>query len=390
MRRKIVICGGHLTPALAVADLLKKEDWEIIFIGRKFALEGESGLSVEYKTTRERGLPFISLMTGRLQRSLTRFTFFSLVKVPVGFFQSLYWLIKLKPDVILSFGGYVALPVAMAGWILGIPIITHEQSVVPGLANKIISLFAKKVCVSWIKTMEMQKLVQYDDRKSKYVLTGNPIRKEIFEAVKHQDLRLHLEGVGINLNEDLPMIYITGGSLGSHAINRAVLEILPKLLEKYQIIHQCGESKYQDYEKLAQVSEKFTARQKERYFLFKYLDAVTVGQVLSLADLVISRSGANTVSELAVLGKPAILIPLPWAGQNEQVENAKLLESIGAAIILEQKNLTAESLSQCIKSLIQNLEQYKKKANQAKKLVNLQAGENLVKVIEETVSSASS
>lgn len=363
MKKKIIICGGHLTPALAVVNLLKKEDWEIIFIGRKFALEGEKNLSVEYKTTREMGLPFISLTAGRLQRSLTRFTFLSLLKVPVGFVQSFYWLRKLKPGIILSFGGYVALPVALAGWFLGIPVVTHEQSVVLGLANKIIGFFAKKICVSWEKTMEI--------RSGKFVLTGNPIRKEVFKQ-------------GANLNEKLPLLYITGGSLGSHAINEAVLEILPKLLEKYQIIHQCGDANiYHDYDNLKFKTENLKQELRERYFLTKYINSENIGWVLNKADLVISRSGANTVCELAALAKPAILIPLPWAGQNEQLENAKLLENIGIAVILEQKNLTGKSLFQCIKSLIQNLEEYKKKAQKAKELVNLQAGENLVKVIND-------
>lgn len=379
MRKKIIICGGHLTPALAVIDLLKKEDWEIIFIGRKFAMEGEASLSVEYKTTREMGLPFIGLTAGRWQRSLTRFTFISFLKIPIGLIQSFYWLIKLRPEIILSFGGYVALPVCLAGWILGIPVVTHEQSVMPGLANKIIGFFAKKICVSWEKTLLFFP-------KKKTVLTGNPIRREILDEMKHKDSRLHLEGVGMNLNEDLPLIYITGGSLGSHSINQVVLKILPKLLEKYQIIHQCGDSSvYNDYEKLRIKNQKLRTELQNRYFLTKYVNAQNIGWVLNKADLVISRAGANTICELAALGKPAILIPLPWVGQNEQMENAKLLENIGIAVILEQKDLTEESLSECLESLMQNLEQYKKKANQAKEMVNLKARENLIQVIEETV-----
>lgn len=144
MIKKIVITGGHLTPALAVMEKLREQGWQIVFFGRQHALEGDSSVSVEYQTITKLGISFISLTAGRLQRSFTRYTVFSFLKIPIGFIQSFYYLIKFKPTVILSFGGYVALPVALAGWMLKIPIVTHEQSVVPGLANKIIFKFAKK------------------------------------------------------------------------------------------------------------------------------------------------------------------------------------------------------------------------------------------------------
>jgi len=157
MRKKIVVTGGHLTPALAVIEKLRQDGWQIVFFGRKHALEGDPAVSVEYKILKEQGIPFVNLTSGRLQRSLTRYTISSLLKIPLGLIQSFYYLLKFKPNVILSFGGYLALPVALAGWILRIPIVTHEQSVIPGLATRIITHFAKKICVSWPQTMEMLK-----------------------------------------------------------------------------------------------------------------------------------------------------------------------------------------------------------------------------------------
>lgn len=367
MGKKIVIAGGHLTPALAVITQLQKQDWQILFIGRKYALEGEQTVSVEYRVIKELGISFVSLITGRLQRNFTRYTLLSLLKVPIGFIQSLYYLLQFKPAVILSFGGYVALPIALAGWVLGVPVVTHEQSVVPGLATKIITRFAKKVCVSWKQTMDYLP-------KNKVIVTGNPIREEVFEE-------------GVNLNENLPLIYITGGSLGAHVINEAVAEVLPRLLEKYQIIHQCGDSQvYKDYEKLLNTCYLLPTTLKKRYVLIKYVESSDIGWVLNLADLVISRAGANTVTELAALGKPAILIPLPWAGQNEQLENAQLLEKAGTALILEQKDLTGESLYQCTMTMIQNLKIYQRNLKEAQKLVNPKAGDNLLKVINEIIA----
>lgn len=364
-----------MTPAMAVIAKLKKEGWEIFFIGRKHALEGDSAVSVEYKIIKELGIPFVSLIAGRFQRSLTRYTFFSLLKIPVGFIQSFYYLSKFKPSLILSFGGYLALPVALAGWILRIPIVTHEQSVVPGLATKIISRFARKVCVSWPQTEKWFS-------REKVILTGNPIRKEVFMGgVKPTHLR------GVNLNETVPLIYITGGSLGAHAINEVVTQILPRLLEKYRIIHQCGNSQiYKDYENLLTTSCQLPATLRNRYFLTKYVESEDIGWVLNNADFVVSRAGANIITELAAKGLPAILIPLPWAGQKEQMENARLLTKAGTAVILPQEKLTGKTLYQCIESLIQNLEEYKMKRKEAQKLVNLEAGDKLVEAVKEVVN----
>ncbi|MFH0863651.1 MAG: UDP-N-acetylglucosamine--N-acetylmuramyl-(pentapeptide) pyrophosphoryl-undecaprenol N-acetylglucosamine transferase [Candidatus Gottesmanbacteria bacterium] len=368
MVKKIVITGGHLTPAIAMIEKLKQQGWEIIFVGRKYALEGEKIVSVEYQTITKLGINFLPIVTGRLQRSLTRYTVFSLTKVPIGFFQSLYWLIKYKPKIILSFGSYVALPVALAGWILNIPIITHEQSVVPGMATKIISKLAKTICVSWVETMSYFP-------KDKTVLTGNPLRREIFRKIQISDSQYPIS------DDNLPLIYITGGSLGAQTINDVVIQILPKLLEKFRIIHQCGSK---DYGKLLTNSNLLPATHKNRYILTKYVEFLDIGWVLNNADLVISRSGANTVSELAALGKPALLIPLPWSGQQEQMKNAKILEQAGTAKILEQKNLDSESLSQCINSMIQDLQKYQDNSHQAKALISLNASEKISDIINKT------
>lgn len=339
-------------------------------------MEGESTVSAEYKIISRMGIPFVSLTAGRLQRKFTRYTISSLFKIPIGFFQALWWVGKFRSDVILSFGGYVALPVVLAGWLWRVPVITHEQTVISGLANKIIAFFAQKICVSWPDSLDRFP-------KDKVVLIGNPIRKEIFAKVQSSSSSWR-----IKVQSDNPVVYITGGNLGSHWINEAVFECLSRLLEKYTVIHQCGDSeKYQDYGKLKAQSETLRLHSgyklQERYFLTKYVEPEDIGWVLDKADLVVSRSGANTVTELAALGKPALLIPIPWVHANEQYKNAQLLADIGTAEILPQEKLSGEELERQIGKMVQNLKSYQEKSEQAKKLVNLKAAEKIAGIVYE-------
>jgi len=373
MKKRILITGGHLSPALAViSELQKRSDWEIFFVGRKYPLEGDKAISLEWQTIKKLGIPFFELKTGRLQRRLTRQTILSLIKIPWGFVQAFFLVKKIKPEVILSFGGYIALPIAVAGWLLKIPIVTHEQTVTSGLANKFIALLAKKTCVSWSETVK-----QFPEDKA--VLTGNPVRNEVFSFQFSVFSRKFSK-------EKLPLIYITGGSLGAHSINEIVRQILPQLLIKYRVVHQCGESSvYQDYKTLHATRYTLHAKLRRRYYLTKFIGLEEIGWVLNNADLIISRAGANTVTELLALAKPAILIPLPWAGEGEQKKNAQTLKNLGSAEILSQEKLSGQSLSQCIESLIQNIEKYKRKAEKGKKLVKLDAAKKIVDILERLV-----
>ena len=401
MTKKILITGGHFSPALAVIEELEKRSgWDIFFAGRKYPLEGDKVLSLEYKIIKKRRLPFFELRTGRLQRKYTRHTIFSLFKIPLGLIQSFLIIKKTSPDIILSFGGYVAFPVVIAGWLLRIPVVTHEQTMTSGLANKIIAFFAKKICLSWPETVK-------NFPKEKAILTGNPIRKEIFNYQLKQSpspgVGFDSPGVGrsklkegffkvksgFNTRRELPLIYITGGSLGAHSINQVIMGILPQLLKKYRLIHQCGDSDvYKDYKQLGAQGSRLGARLRKRYLLTKFVGLEDIGWVLNNADLVISRTGANIITELLVLGKPAILIPLPWAGAGEQEKNAQILKKLGSAEILSQDKLTKETLYQCIESLMQDIKRYKKNAEKGKKLVNLNAAEKIVDILEKLLEKS--
>ncbi len=364
--KKIIITGGHLTPAMAVIKKLQKErNWQILFIGRRHTMEGDRAPSIESQIVPKLGVDFASIDAGRIQRRLTRYFLPTLLKVPSGFFQSFAYVKKFHPDIILSFGGYLAVPVVLAAWLLNIPIVTHEQSVVPGFATKLIAFLARKIAVSWQETLGYLP-------KTKTVFTGNPLREEI----------LQLPTLPPAKRPRYPKIYITGGNQGAHVINETVRQCLPELVEDYHLIHQCGTVEYyHDFEKLQMESQKLAANLRKRYRLEKWFDSAEVAKILSQADLVVSRAGANIISELAFLGKPAILIPLPSG--REQLINAQLLAKIGLAKILPQEELTAKSLIQSLQSMIKNLGQYQKKGDEAKKLVRLKAAARLITEVKQ-------
>lgn len=368
--RRIVITGGHLTPALAVIDeLIKRGGWEILFIGRKHAMEGDKTPSIEAQIIPKRGIWFVSIDAGRVPRYFTRYTISALLKIPLGFLQAFYSLIRFKPDVILSFGGYVSVPVVLAGWLLRIPTVTHEQTAVRGLATKLNTRFAKKIAVSWPQTLD-----QFPAQKA--VLTGNPIRKEIF-IVNEKLWRT------LNFEKDLPFILVTGGNQGSHVINQVVKEALLELVKKYNLFHQCGHvAIFGDYEQLLEARKKLPSKLKKHYHFKKYVTGQEWSTLLGKADLVVSRAGANIITELAALGKPAILIPLPWLYQDEQTKNAQMLAEAGTGTILPQDKLSSKSLVAEIERAIANLESFRKYASAAKRLVKLDAAKRTVNLVE--------
>jgi UDP-N-acetylglucosamine--N-acetylmuramyl-(pentapeptide) pyrophosphoryl-undecaprenol N-acetylglucosamine transferase len=356
---KIAICGGHLTPALAVIGELKKRGIkDIIFIGREKATEGDSASSAESMIIPTLDIKFYAISAGRLQRKFTRYTIPSLLKVPIGLTQALLILSQEKPDIVVSFGSYVAFPVVVASWILGIPSITHEQTVKGGLANHLIARFAKKIAVSWPDSSDFFP-------KGKTVLTGNPIRQEILNIKKKRTSR--------------PVIFVTGGNQGAHSLNEIILEILEPLLQKYEVIHQTGgATKFKDYEMLNARMLQLPQRFQNRYKPSKWLNSSDLVEVYSRTSLIVGRSGANTVSEAAAVGIPALLIPLPWAGGGEQERNAEMLKELGAALILPQDRLTPKRLLAAINFMIAKDREFKAAAKQAKKLIYPAASKNFV------------
>lgn len=358
MKKKIIITGGHATPALALLPLLKKEDWKIFWIGETKAVQGNSAKTLEAKTIPELGIQFFSVASAKLHRRFVFQSFLSSWKVGVGVLQSLWLLLKIKPSVVLGFGSYVSVPVVFAAWVLRVPIVLHEQTAASGLANRILSRFASFIAISFETSKNYFP-------KGKAVLTGNLVRKEFFNIRKNKD--------------KTPTIYITGGSRGSKAINEAVFEIIPELLSIAKIYHQTGQV---DFETAQEVKEKLRTNLRERYVISEMYSLKEVESLYSRADLAISRSGANTVSELAVVGTPAILIPIPWSESNEQRKNAELLEKEGCAEILDQGKLNGKTLLAVIEKILNRLEEYGSRAKGARKLVPEDAPQKLLLLLE--------
>lgn len=357
---KIAIIGGHLTPALSVIEQLPK-DAQILYIGRKHALEGDSAVSLEYTTITKKGIEFAEIKTGRLQRKATAQTLPSLAKIPMGIAWAIITLFKLRPDVVVGFGGYVSFPVILASWIMHIPVVIHEQTLEAGATNRIVAKFAEKICISFDSSAKYFP-------KEKTIFTGNPIRYTFLHPVKK-----------IDLQNGLPIIYITGGSLGSHFINYLVSESLPKLLDRFFVVHQVGDSsEFKDFEKLSILKEGLNSSKRGRYLISKFFSPEEVGSIIKQATLVVSRCGINTISELIVLRKSSYLIPLPISQKDEQLENAIFLKKLGLGEIGDQKSLTPVIFLQDIDKMMQNLANYKIKStrshfpkNAAKKIVEV-------------------
>jgi UDP-N-acetylglucosamine--N-acetylmuramyl-(pentapeptide) pyrophosphoryl-undecaprenol N-acetylglucosamine transferase len=332
--------GGHVSPAVAVITRLRErsaaEGWplDLLYIG--------SIAGVERRTMAEIGVPYVPIQTGKLRRYLSPQTPVDLlVRLPAGELQALRAVRRFKPDVIFSTGGYVCVATVIAGWLLRVPALTHEQTALVGLANRIAGRFARRVAVSYPRSLS------YFPR-GKALVTGNPLRPSLLQGdPQHAALLFHLD-------PSLPTVYITGGAQGSHAINMAVRDSLPTLLECGQVIHQCGEGpdgSGEDFKALTEAKQALQPQQQARYHVQPYIGD-EIGDVYALASLVVGRAGAGTVNELANLGKPSILIPLPGAAGGEQEANARSLESTGGAIVILQPDLTPSALSETVCTLL--------------------------------------
>jgi len=320
---KYLLTGGHVTPALAVIERMEQDD-HVVFVGRKTALAGEKEASFEFMEITSRGIPFIHLHTGKLNRSLSLSSLRQALLMPIGLVQSLLILLWRRPDVVLTFGGYIALPIALSAWILRIPLFVHEQTIAPGLTNRLMSRFAR--CT----------FVTYEQTKSQFqppvVVTGNPVRAQVFAQNKDTTL---LDGLDLKR----PLLLVLGGSLGSHSVNTLIEQILPQLKKKYTLLHQSGNVKeFDDFKRLK-------THEDTHYRVVEHISSADIGFAYARSRIVIARSGANTVSELIALKKPAVLVPLPWSASGEQRAHARLLEDSGVAVVFEQTGNASELIS---------------------------------------------
>lgn len=356
--------GGHFFPTLAVARELKNivqnnlfeippgegTNLELMFLGPKTI--GEELLD-------EEGIVHKKIIAGKIRRYFSWLNIFDIFKIPFGFLQSLWYLFWFMPNVIFSKGGYGSVPIVLAAWLYRIPVLIHESDLMPGLANKFCSKFSKRIAISFPEA------ANYFPAK-KTALCGNPVRQELLGGSK-EGAKTAFPG----LNGSKSIILILGGSQGAQAINNVIQESLTSLLEHYEIIHQCGSENFEGYK------SQFNGPLPTGYFLLPFLDETQLKAAYGAADLIISRAGAGTIAEIAALGKPSMLVPLPTAAGDHQHKNALAFSQAGASVILEQENLTPHLLENQISILLSNPQTLQKMSANAKNFNPLDAARKI-------------
>lgn len=362
---RILICGGHLTPALGVIQALPN-DAEVLYVGRKYALDGDTALSLEYQTMQQLGIPFAQVITGRIHRKINRQTIPGLIKTPRGFVQAYNIIKKFKPDIILAFGSYVAIPLCIVGYIQRIPVVIHEQTLHAGLTNKFLAKFATKICVSFPSSLKY-----FPKRKT--ILTGNPALNEIEQHIQ--------ETKDVNRFPH-PSLIILGGSQGSHIINLLIESIIEKLLPYFYVTHQTGDAKeFEDYDRLLQKRKSLHSELQIKYTLVKFIPPNDIIPLLKNTDIVISRAGINTVMTLTFLNKPALLIPLPHGQTNEQLTNALYFEKNGLGKVIVQTHATSEELLVQARELYKDREKYFYQGDHSELKIHTLAADKIIEIL---------
>lgn len=328
--KRIVLTGGgtagHVTPNIALLPSLQEAGYEITYVG---SYEG-----IEKKLIEDFNIPYVGISTGKLRRYFDPQNFTDPFRVLKGFSEAKKFLKEYKPDVVFSKGGFVSVPVVRAAAALKIPCIIHESDMTPGLANKLCFPVATKICCNFPETFGTLP-------EKKAVLTGTPIRKELSEGSKLAGLDM----CGFTANK--PVIMVIGGSLGAANVNKVVRDALPQLLEDFQVVHLCGKDKLDNL-----------LLTTEGYKQFEYIKA-ELKDIFAMADVVISRAGANAICELLALRKPNILIPLPAASsRGDQLLNADSFEKQGFSIVLHEDDLTTKLLVDKVQELYENRQSF--------------------------------
>ncbi|MCI5679407.1 undecaprenyldiphospho-muramoylpentapeptide beta-N-acetylglucosaminyltransferase [Anaerotignum sp.] len=330
MSKKIVLTGGgtagHVTPNLALLPYLRAEGYEIVYIG------SENG--IERSLIEAEGVTYYGIPTGKLRRYLSKENLSDMFKVVKGIHAAKKLLKKLKPDLVFSKGGFVAVPVVLGAKKNNIPVIIHESDITPGLANKIAMPSARVICSTFPETL------QYVP-KGKGVHTGTPIRKELFEGDRAKGL------AACGFSGEKPVLLMMGGSLGAVKLNNCLREILPELTKTFDIIHLCGKGNLDE-----------TLLGRADYKQFEYVSD-GLNDLFAAADFIVSRAGSNSISEFLALKKPHLLIPLSArASRGDQILNAASFEKQGFARVLDEDEMTPASMQKEIFALYENKDKY--------------------------------
>lgn len=374
--------GGHVFPIIAVAREIRRQtlpgEAKFFYIGPKdefgAILLSQEGIAVKHiwagKIRRYLGIASI------IQNLVDIF-----IKLPIGTIQAFSHIFYLAPDIIFSKGGFGSLPAVIAGWFFRTPVFLHESDISPGLANRIVNKFASAVFVSFPQTEYFS--------VNKMIIVGNPVRKELLEGSKEEAKRI------FKISGEKPVILILGGSQGAQRINDMLLLILPEILKDFEIIHQTGEKNFKKVETEAKImlgvfpsrilQEEEEKQEEEReeketegketegaekvekhYHIVPFLREMELKHAYQICDLIVGRAGSGSIFEIAALGKPSILIPLPEAAQNHQIKNAYYYASAGACMVIEEENLSPYFFLEKVKHLFNQPEELKKMTEKAK------------------------
>lgn len=328
--------AGHVTPNLALMESMQAKDWEVMYVGSKTGIEKE----IVGRTK----VPYFAISTGKLRRYFSWANFVDPLRILLGFVQALGLCFKHKPHLVFSKGGFVSVPVVLAAWILRIPVIAHESDVTPGLATRICLPFCKYLCVNFEQTL---------NNHPKVIVTGSPVRQDVLQGDPDKGRKyLDLNNINAsitnssNINRDLPVLLVFGGSLGATSINQRIYSCLDRLLKDFRVVHICGEGNLR-----AELSNYEGYCQKE--YIHKEF-----GDVLACSDLVVARAGANSLYELLMARKPNILIPLSLQGsRGDQIVNAETFRKAGYSHVIQEHQLTDESLMAAIHEVFASREQ---------------------------------
>ncbi|MDO8241061.1 MAG: undecaprenyldiphospho-muramoylpentapeptide beta-N-acetylglucosaminyltransferase [Candidatus Moranbacteria bacterium] len=336
--------GGHLMPLVAVARKIKEKapDTTFVFVGPKGQMEDD--------IIGKEGIPMRAIATGKLRRYFSLSNFTDIFRILFGILQCMKILLAEMPDAVFSKGGYASIPVVFVAWMYRIPIMIHESDAVPGMANGILSKFADRVAVTYPEA-------EKEFPSAQVVVTGNPIREDVNlgDVAKARQM--------FELTESRKTIFVYGGSQGAKIINDKIVELLPELLKRYQVIHQTGQNNFEDVKHMA--GELGIKAGREGYHPLSFIGE-ELKDIFAVSDLVISRAGATSIAEIAANGKPAILIPIDKSANNHQRMNAYAIAKFGGCVVLEENNLGENLFLSRINEILENDEFRQKLATDIK------------------------
>ncbi len=360
--------GGHVFPLVSIIREIKKiipsENLEIYYIGPK------DDFSKSYME--KEGVRIRYIHTGKIRRYFNPKAILAnlldiFLKIPLGLIQSFFYLYIFSPDLVFGKGGYGSFPVILMARVFQTPVILHESDVVMGAANEFLQKFSAEVFVSFPKTEKTA--------EGKMFVVGNPVREEILQGSKEEAKKI------FGLNEERPVVLILGGSQGSERINDLFLSSATGFLENYQVLHQCGKNNFKTVS--AEMNAVVNEDLRKNYRIYPFFDEKELANAYAIADIVISRAGSASIFEIAAVSRAGIFLPLPEAAQNHQVKNAYTYASTGAAIVLEQDNLTSHFFLEKVKELFSPIKQIRIMEDRAKHFSRSRAAVIIASYIKE-------